>query len=824
MTRPPQPAIGASPVDLSLAQAAARTLHTAATALAYFDRRLRLRFANPTLQRWLGTGAGWLDQPLGAVLDTQSALAARSALLRAAGGESAQYEGQWQTATGPARYVRGQFEPDRNAAGQVVGVVAAFSDLSQRHALEVQLRKGEQRYAQAFQHAAAGMALVHPDGQVLQANRALAALLGCENSALASYRWRDLLHPDDAVTCAALAEDLRSGRNEQADTPIRLRHRDGHEVPALLRMSQVRNDAGAQHCLVMLVEDATQRRHYEQAVARESAFAEAALDALGDAVVVCDAGAHIVALNPVAEALTGWRSVDARGRLLGEVCIASGAATAAPLADALQQALDRDATLALPAPLALRHQLGFDTAVACTLAPMRDAAGGVIGAVLSCHDLSETRELTLRLIQLARRDALTGLPGVRSLPGRAERAVRMAALHGWRCALLQLGLDGFRRLNAALGDATGDHAMQALARGMRGTLRDGDSLYRGDGDEFLVLMPRVDALGAASAQAARLAAQVAAITPEGAHTALRASIGVSLYPDDADDADALRANADAAMHAAKAGGGGVTRYFGSLPEPAAADARVVADALRHALANHALSLHYQPRVDAASGRVLGAEALLRWQADGRDVYVPDQLIPVAEDSGLIVELGTWVLREACAQARHWRQHRRLTPISVNVTARQLRHERFCAELDALMAEFAIGRGELELELSGPSMLTGGAATAQLLDRIRQRGVHLALDDFGSDYGSVACLARTPADTLKIDRRLVRNVACDDETGATAREMIALARSHRKTVIAKGVETPDQAAFLRTAACNQLQGFYCGAPMPATALEQRLLAA
>lgn len=818
MTRPSQPAAPSPARSLSLAEAAARTLNATTAALAYLDRRLQLRFANPTLQRWLAPGTPWLGQPLDAVLDTQSALAARPALLRALGGEAAQYEGRWRTGDGTLRYVRGRFEPDRDPAGHVIGVAAAFTDLSQRHALEVQLRQSEQRYVQAFQHAAAGMALVHPDGQLLRANHALAALLGWTETELAARRWSELIDADDTATCTALAEELRNG-GDRVDAPIRLRHRDGHPMPVRLRMSQVRNDAGAQHCLVMLVEDTARQQRHEQTMLHEGALAEAALDALGDAVVVCDAGTHVVALNPVAEALTGWRSGDARGRLLHEVC-GAGAATA-PLADAMQQALDRDAAVVLPAPIALRHRLGFDTAVACTAAPMRDATGGVVGAALSCHDLSETRELTLRLIQRARRDPLTGLPGLASLPGRAERVVRTAALQGWRCALLHLGVT-FPR--PAAGDEAGnDCTLQRLAHGLRDTLRDGDSLYRGDGDEFLVLMPRVDALGAIHAQTARLVAQTATIKPEGTRAVLHPAIGVSVYPDDADDADALGAHALAAMRAAKAAGG-TTCHFAAAAEPAGDDARTIAEALRGALATNALSLHYQPRVDAASGRVLGAEALLRWQSHGRDVYVPDQFIPVAEDSGLIVELGAWVLRQACAQARHWRQHRRLTPISVNVSARQLRHERFCAELDALLAEYAIGRGELELELSGRSMLAGGNTTAQLLDRIRQRGIRLALDDFGSDYGSLACVARVPADTLKIDRRLVGSVASDDEAGATARGMIALARSHRKTVIAKGVETPDQAAFLRTADCNQLQGFYCGAPMPASELEQRLLAA
>jgi EAL domain-containing protein (putative c-di-GMP-specific phosphodiesterase class I) len=248
--------------------------------------------------------------------------------------------------------------------------------------------------------------------------------------------------------------------------------------------------------------------------------------------------------------------------------------------------------------------------------------------------------------------------------------------------------------------------------------------------------------------------------------------------------------------------------------------RGIEAALRQALPRRQLSLHYQPKIDARSGRIVGAEALLRWYAKGLELYKPDQFIPVAEDTGLILPIGTWVLRQACRQARLWQQQGHRIPVSVNVSPLQFQHVDFLDWLDEVLDESGLDAGLLELELTERMVMSGGDATNALLQRIRRRGVRLSLDDFGTGYCSLSYLKHFPIDALKIDRVFVRDVIGDPDTATITGAIIAMARTLDKLVIAEGVETEEQAAFLRQAGCTQLQGFLFGAPVPAAELEQR----
>ncbi|HEX7731956.1 MAG TPA: EAL domain-containing protein [Rhodanobacter sp.] len=803
---------------------AGHVLQNAPALIACIDSGLRFRYLNGTHRRWFGVDPAQLvGRHVSEALDMQSYLDARAALLQALGGQPAHYEGE--LACGPLRrYVRGHFQPDLDDAGRVRGVIAVFTDITERHALELQLRESEQRFFQAFQHAAIGMALIHPDGQFMRVNAALCAMLGYADHELLARNWREITHPDDLAASEALARQLIDGGREAYHTEKRYLHRDGRAVHVQLGVSQVRDGDGRLRCMVSQVQDVSQRRHVEDMLFRERQLAEATLNSIGDAVLTTDPGLHVTSLNPIAEAMTGWSASEARGRRMDEVFRLRDADSGEAVENPLREAIRRNAIVSLSGKVVLAHRNGFETPIEDSAAPIHDHAGNVIGGVLVCHDVSENRALALKMIHLTQHDTLTGLPNRSQLPLRIEQAVTRAALHDRRCALLYLDMDHFRRINEALGYAGGDQVMQAVAQGLRETLREDDTLYHYSGDEFVLLLPRVDDPCDAVALAERLLRQCARIALPGAPSLqVGASIGISVFPDDASGADALLRHAGTAMYEMKlAGRGGWRRYTAAMSERAAA-LRDIEQSLRAALAHEALSLHYQPMVDARSGRIVGAEALLRWQVDGHDVFVPDQFIPVAEDSGLIAELGEWVLRQACLQSRLWRQRRHAIPIAVNVSPLQFRHERFYPRLDALMGACGIGPGQLELELTERTMMAGGDAATRLLQRIRQRGARLSLDDFGTGYCSLSYLKHFPVDALKIDRSFVHDIVTDADTAAITRAVIAMARSLGKTVVAEGVETAAQADFLREAGCTLLQGFHYGAPMPAAELERRLAA-
>ena len=366
--------------------------------------------------------------------------------------------------------------------------------------------------------------------------------------------------------------------------------------------------------------------------------------------------------------------------------------------------------------------------------------------------------------------------------------------------------------------------LREIVAQIRHCLPGDELLSRYDGDAFVLVLPHLESAGDAASLAQILLARLAQLhlddLPE---LALRVSIGISVYPDDALEAELLLQNAETALYAAKAQGQHGYRFFTASMHERVHARRQIETALRQALARDELSLHYQPKVDAESGAIVGAEALLRWHADGCERYAPDQFIPVAEDSGLILPIGAWVLRQACHQARAWQQQGRTLPVSVNVSPLQFQHADFYRGLDQVLDESGLDPGLLELELIERMVMSGGDATTGLLRRIRQRGVRLSLDDFGTGYCSLSYLTHFPIDALKIDRAFVRDVTTDADTATITCAIIAMARNLHKQVIAEGVETAEQGDFLRRAGCSQLQGFLYGEPMPAAALEQRLRA-
>ena len=801
----------------------AYVVHSVPALITYVDTREHFRFANEAHRRWFGLAPEQIvGRSVGEVLDPESYLRIRSALLQALDGHASSYEGQLFDRL-QHRYVHGSFTPDHDERGELRGVFTVFTDITERHALEEQLRDSEQRFSQAFQHAAIGMALVLPDGRFQRVNAALCNMLGYSEAQMRAMSWRDVTHPDDLPLSEALSAQVLSGRREAFQTEKRYLHRDGHTVHVLVSTAQVRSDAGQLNYLVSQVQDITKRKQYEEALFRERQLAEVTLNSIGDAVITTDVALNITSLNPIAEAMTGWSSADAKGCALDDVFRLRDINDRQPLDNPLRHAMRRNAIVDFSGRAILLHRNGFETPIETSSALIHDHTGSVTGGVLVCHDISETRTLALKMIQLAQHDTLTGLPNRSLLYARIEQATALATQRHRQCAVLYLDIDHFRRVNDTLGHGVGDQVLQALAQQIRSVLHDSEDMaFRYNGDEFVVLLPRVDDADEAASFARKLLAacaqtQVPSVPP----LEIRASIGISLFPRDAVEPDALVRTADAAMYEVKTQGrDGYCFYAPEMSQRSAASQRIE-NVLRHALAHNELLLQYQPKVDAKLGHIVGAEALLRLYANGQELFTPDQFIPVAEDTGLIVSIGTWALREACLQARTWQREGHPVAISVNVSPLQFQYAGFYERLDAILIETGLDPRLLELELTERTMMSGGDGTIRLLRRIRQRGVRLSLDDFGTGYNSLSYLKHFPVDALKIERAFVRDIAQDVETAAITRAIIGMARSLNKDVIAEGVETEVQSAFLRDAGCSHMQGFLFGAPMPAEKFEERL---
>ncbi|RDS81521.1 EAL domain-containing protein [Dyella psychrodurans] len=791
--------------------------------ITYIGLDERFVFANEAHRHWFEIDPHRImGRLVSEVLDPESYLRVRGALLQALDGHPSSYEGELFNRP-EHRYVHGTFTPDLDQHGKLCGVLTVFTDITERHALEEQLRDSEQRFSQAFQHAAVGMALILPGGRYQRVNAALCEMLGYNETEMRAMTWRDVTHPDDLIASDALASQIANGKREAFQTEKRYIHRDGHVVHVLLSVSLVRSESGQLNYFVSQVQDITKRKQYEEALFRERQLAEVTLNSIGDAVFTTDVALNITSLNPIAEAMTGWSSGDAKGSPLDDIFRVRDINNRQPLENPLRLAMRRNALVDFCGRAILLHRNGFETPIETSAALIHDHAGNVTGGVLVCHDISENRTLALKMIQLAQHDTLTGLPNRSLLYARIEQATSMATQRHRQCALLYLDLDHFRRINDTLGHGVGDQVLQAVAQQIRGALRDSEDLaFRYSGDEFVVLLPRVDGAEEAANFAQKLLdACTHTRVPHLPPLDIRCSIGISLFPNDATEPDALVRTADAAMYEVKMQGRhGYCFYAPEMSQRSAASQRIE-NVLRHALAHGELSLQYQPKVDAIHGHIVGAEALLRLQVDGVDLFVPDQFIPVAEDTGLIVSIGTWALREACLQARAWQREGWAIPVSVNVSPLQFQYAGFYERLDAILNETGLDPHLLELELTERTMMSGGDGTIRLLRRIRQRGVRLSLDDFGMGYSSLSYLKHFPVDALKIDRVFVRDITLDAETAAITSAIIDMARSLNKDVIAEGVETEVQSTFLREAGCSQMQGFLFGAPMPAAKFQERL---
>ncbi|WP_205746435.1 sensor domain-containing protein [Dyella amyloliquefaciens] len=803
----------------------AHVLQGAPALITYIDRQRRFRFASAAHGSWVKLDPKRIvGRTVDEVMDAWSLRQAGACLDQALAGEAAVYEGEL-FAEPARRYVHGNFQPDFDDDGQVRGVFTVFVDITERHALETRLRESEQRMNGAFQHAPIGMALVTPGGFMLRVNDALCQMLGYDEQELLSMSLIDLTHPDDLATSRELSRSLREGDRETYQLEKRYIHRDGRSVHVLLSVSVVRGVGGEPFQAIAQIMDISQRKAYEEALFRERELAEVTLRSIGDAVITTDLNHRITSLNPIAEAMTGWSHAEAVGRPMSEVFRLMDSRTRQPLHNPLLDAIARDAIVELKGNAVLLHRNGFETPIEDSAASIHDHAGSVIGGVLVFHDVSETRALALKMAHLAQHDTLTGLPNRSLLQSRLEQVLVATVRRHDQAALLHIDLDHFKLINDTLGHAAGDDLLRAFAAHLREHLRNEDTVSRVGGDEFVVLLSHVDGRTGASQLCEKLMRTwQASSASRMAEFNIGFSVGISVYPDDASDAETMLRNADIAAYEVKVHGRNGYRFFTpSMSERPAARLRIEQE-LRKALRRGDLQLYYQPKVDARDDSIVGAEALLRWQVDGREVYVPDEFIPVAEESGLIVPIGEWVLREACRQAGEWYRAGRPIVVAVNVSAPQFQHPDFHATLQAALAEADLPPSLIELELTERMVMSAGDQSRALMQRIKDLGVSMALDDFGTGYCSLSYLKYFPIDALKIDRTFVRDIAADADNAAITDAIITMAHGLDMIVVAEGVETPAQAEHLRRAGCSLLQGFLFGPAMPASEFERQLTAA
>jgi diguanylate cyclase (GGDEF)-like protein/PAS domain S-box-containing protein len=560
---------------------------------------------------------------------------------------------------------------------------------------------------------------------------------------------------------------------------------------------------------------AIERKLMEDALFVEKERAQVTLNCIADAVICTDAAGNITFMNVVAEKMTGWLRQEAAGRPMADVFQVLDATSRDPISIAAKTSAGRSRPHLHSHHILVRRDR-FDIPIEDSVAAIHDRGGQPTGAVVVFRDVSAARAMSLQMIHSAEHDSLTGLPNRTLLNDRINQALAFARRHSKQVAVLFLDLDGFKHINDSLGHPIGDKLLQSIAKRLVDCARASDTVSRQGGDEFVVLLSEMEHSEDAAIAARRMLQAVA-----GAHAIDRhelhitTSIGVSVFPDDGQDAETLIKNADTAMYQAKEDGRRSYQFFKPEMNARAVERQIIEEGLRRALERNEFALHYQPKVNSRTGAITGAEALIRWTHPTRGPISPAQFIPVAEDCGLILPIGNWVLRQACEQARAWMDAGLpVATMAVNVSAKEFRDQHFLEGLFRILDETDLDPRLLELELTESVLMKHSESAALILKTLRNRGVQVAVDDFGTGYSSLSYLRKFPIDALKIDQSFVGQIttAADDASIVTA--VISMARSLKLRVVAEGVETLEQLTFLRAHECDEAQGYYFSRPVQA----------
>ncbi|MDP9010553.1 MAG: EAL domain-containing protein [Pseudomonadota bacterium] len=551
-----------------------------------------------------------------------------------------------------------------------------------------------------------------------------------------------------------------------------------------------------------------------EALFEDKERAQITLNSIGDAVVSTDVSGRVTYLNMVAESLTGWTQQEAAGHPLEEVFRIFDRTSREAARNPMIFAIRENKTVALTPNCILVRRDGAEFPIEDSSAPIHDRQGQVTGAVMVFHDVSAARATTLSLSHLAQHDSLTGLPSRVLFNDRLTEAISLAHRYRRQLAVLFLDVDRFKHINDSWGHAIGDHLLQSIAQRLLGCVRASDTVSRQGGDEFVILLSEVTHPQDATVSADKILKVMRTphrIDEHDLH--VTASIGIVTYPDDGADCETLMKHAEFAMYHARENGRDSKRFFKRDLNERAVKRQWLEKDVRHALEREEFTVLYQPKVNLETGEIVGVEALVRWLHPDLGLVSPAEFIPIAEECGLIVPIGRWVLGEACHQAQAW-QDIGLEPIriGVNISAVELRAKDFPAAVGAILMETGLEARFLELELTETFLMQDSRATSAVLHDLKRLGLQLALDDFGTGYSSLNHLKRFPIDTLKIDRTFVRGITTKSDDASIVCAVISMGKNLHMRVVAEGVETREQLAFLQDRECPLGQGYYLSRPL------------
>jgi diguanylate cyclase (GGDEF)-like protein/PAS domain S-box-containing protein len=689
--------------------------------------------------------------------------------------------------------------------------VAIKQDVTKRKRSEELLQNSENKYRVLFENSADANWLMDETG-----------FLDCNSAALEMFGYSaeaPMLHPADISP--PTQPDGMSSRTA-ADQRIAAAFLNGMERFEWMHQRKNATVFPAEVCLTALtlsgrptllatVRDITERKRVEEALLFKTALLEAQAETTIDGILAVDESDHIVLANRqfglhfgiTDEMLSTGDDQIVRQHVADRVEDPEAYIARVKYLNDHRDEKSRD-------EIKFKNRKVFDR----YSAPLVDSRSRYRGRIWYFRDITERKVAEERIQYLAYYDALTGLPNRALLQDRLTKTLAGARRQKDKVALLFLDLDGFKNINDSLGHPIGDLLLQEIAQRLKTWGRERDTVARLGGDEFLILLTDIkDAPDAAVAAERLMDAMTTEFVVQGHSFKVSCSIGISIFPEHGANSETLISRADAAMYSAKESGRDNFRFFTEDMNAQALERLTLENGLRVALNKEELFLVYQPQMDVATGRITGLEALLRWQHPDLGLVPPDKFIRIAENSGLIVPIGEWVLRTACAQAQKW-QAEGLPPvtIAVNVSAIQFRQEGFCGFIRKVLQETGLAPQYLELELTESLLLANADLMLSVIQELKAMGLALAIDDFGTGYSSFAYLRQFRVSKLKIDRLFIRDVAIDPDDAAITAAIISMAKSLRLKVIAEGVENEAQMSFLRAHHCDEIQGYYFSKPL------------
>jgi len=646
--------------------------------------------------------------------------------------------------------------------------------------------------------------MLDPLGQVVSWNAGAERIKGYTAKQIVGHNFSCFFSPED-IRRGKPEEVLRmaaaSGHHEENGMRVR---KDGSQFLARVTFTALRDADGTLRGFSEISRDLSESKESE-------AKYRGLLEAAPDAMVVVNPSGKIVLLNVQAEKRFGYSRDELIGQQVKNI-IPKGFAERL-IADALRSAEDAmEQQIGTGIELTGRRKDGSEFPIEIMLSPLESAGGILVTAAI--RDITKRKMAEALTIHSSKHDFLTGLPNRMLLNDRVNQAILLALRHRRRVAVLFLDLDGFKHINDSLGHPTGDKLLQSVGKRLVDCIRGSDTVSRQGGDEFVVLLSEQETAEDASVTARRMLRAVAEahfIDQHDLH--VTCSVGISLYPDDGANAETLIKNADTAMYQAKENGRQTVQFFKPAMNVRAVERQSIEEGLRRALERQEFVVHYQPKINLKTGKITGAEALLRWTHPTRGPVSPVQFIPVAEDCGLILPIGNWILREACQQARAWVDAGLpLGTMAVNISGIQLRDENFLEAIFAILQDTGLDPRFLELELTESVLMKHAESTASILRTLRAKGIQIAVDDFGTGYSSLSYLRRFPMDALKIDQSFIRQITTVPDETIIVAAVIGMGRSLKLRVVAEGVETQEQLAFLQAHQCDEAQGYHFSPPV------------